>query len=329
MKILITGSSGRIGRMAASVLLDRGEHVIGFDAQSSPFNHENFMGITANFSDTAALSHACDGVDAILHLGAFMSWKKENQRKIFDANVSGTLNVLSVAVASGTKKLVFASSGEVYPDRNPKYLPIDEKHPTDPTSPYGLSKLMAEEVVRFYERVHHLPSVILRFSHTQDASELLEANSFFSGSRFYLHAKIRQQREIGNDQLADLLETYDNGENKLVVSCNEDGQPHRMGISDTRDTVAGVIAALDSQQAAGHTFNLAPPSATSFDQAIDCLQKATGLESIRIIIPGSKLNYESDYHKAKEILGYQPEWTFEEMVIDAARQHSNIAPSTN
>tara|TARA_B100000519_G_C14246488_1_gene440103 strand:+ start:1427 stop:2416 length:990 start_codon:yes stop_codon:yes gene_type:complete len=329
MKILITGSSGRIGRMAASVLLDRGEHVIGFDAQSSPFNHENFMGITANFSDTAALSHACDGVDAILHLGAFMSWKKENQRKIFDANVSGTLNVLSVAVASGTKKLVFASSGEVYPDRNPKYLPIDEKHPTDPTSPYGLSKLMAEEVVRFYERVHHLPSVILRFSHTQDASELLQANSFFSGSRFYLHAKIRQQREIGNDQLADLLETYDNGENKLVVSCNEDGQPHRMGISDTRDTVAGVIAALDSPQAAGHTFNLAPPSATSFDQAIDCLQKATGLESIRIIIPGSKLNYESDYQKAKEILGYQPEWTFEEMVIDAARQHSNIAPSTN
>ena len=143
----------------------RARHRI-LDAQSSPFNHENFMGITANFSDTAALSHACDGVDAILHLGAFMSWKRENQQKIFDANVSGTLNVLSVAVASGTKKLVFASSGEVYPDRNPQYLPIDEKHPKDPTSPYGLSKLMAEEVVRFYERVHHLPSVILRFSHT-------------------------------------------------------------------------------------------------------------------------------------------------------------------
>ncbi len=320
MKILVTGSSGRIGRLVVKILLNRGDRITGFDAQPSPMSHENFEAITGNFSDTTALSQACDGVEAILHLGALMSWKKEDQQKIFEANVSGTLNILAAAVENGVKKFVFASSGEVYPDRNPQYLPIDEQHPTNPTSPYGLSKLMAEEAVRFYERVHHLPSAILRFSHTQDSSELLDPNSFFSGSRFYLHAKIRQQREFGNDQLADLLETYNNGKNKLVVSCNEDGQPHRMGISDTRDTVAGVIAALYSHKAAGNVFNLAPPSATSFDQAIDCLQKATGLESIRISIPSSNLNYESDCEKAKEIIGYQPEWTFERMVEDAVRQ---------
>ena len=320
MKILITGSSGRIGRTVTNNLLDRGERITGFDAQPSPMSHENFEAITGNFSDTAALSQACDGAEAILHLGAFMSWKKEDQQKIFEANVSGTLNILAAAVENRVKKFVFASSGEVYPDRNPQYLPIDEQHPTNPTSPYGLSKLMAEEAVRFYERVHHLPSVILRFSHTQDASELLDPNSFFSGTRFYLHAKIRQQREFGNNQLADLLEAYNSGENKLVVSCNENGQSHRMGISDTRDTVAGVIAALDSEKAAGNVFNLAPPSATSFDQAIDCLQEATGLKSIRVNIPGPDLNYESDCQKAKKILGYQPEWTFEEMVKDAVRQ---------
>ncbi|HCR28689.1 MAG TPA: NAD(P)-dependent oxidoreductase [Opitutae bacterium] len=320
MKILITGSSGRIGRTVTSILLNRGDDVVGFDAVSSPISHENFTGIVSDFSDTAALSQASDGVDAILHLGAFMSWKKEDQQKIFEANVTGTLNILAAAVESGARKIVFASSGEVYPDRKPEYLPIDEKHPTNPTSPYGLSKLMAEEAVRFYERVHHLPSVILRFSHTQDASELLDQNSFFSGSRFYLHAKIRQQREFGNHQLADLLETYKDGNNKLVVSCNEDGQPHCMGISDTRDTVAGVIAALDSDLAAGNAYNLAPPSATSFDQAIDCLKVATGLESIRINIPGPDLNYESDCEKAKENLGYQPKWTFERMVEDAVRQ---------
>ena len=79
--------------------------------------------------------------------------------------------------------------------------------------------------------------MILRFSHTQDASELLDPNSFFSGPRFYLHAKIRQQREFGNDRVAELLESYDDGDNKLVISCSKDGRAHRMGISDTRDTV--------------------------------------------------------------------------------------------
>ena len=320
MKVLVTGSSGRIGRMVVDTLLGRGEQVVGIDAAPSTLFHENLTPIVGNFSDTAAISQACEGVDAVLHLGAYMSWKKEDQQKIFNANVSGTLNILAAAVESGAKKFVFASSGEVYPDRNPQYLPIDEKHPTNPTSNYGLSKLMAEEAVRFYERVHHLPSVILRFSHTQDASELLDPNSFFSGSRFYLHAKIRQQREFGNNQLADLLETYNNGENKLVISCNEDGQPNRMGISDTRDTVAGVIAALDSDKATGNVFNLAPPSSTSFDQAIDCLQEATGLGSIRIKIPGPDLNYESDCQKAKEILCYQPDWTFERMVEDAMKK---------
>lgn len=320
MKILITGSSGRIGRSVVEVLLERDYQVVGFDVQPSSIAQAEFTSITRDFSDTNALARACAGVDAVLHLGALMSWKKEDLQRIFEANVNGTLNVLAAAVENGAKKFVFASSGEVYPDRNPEYLPIDEKHPAKPTSPYGLSKLMAEKAVRFYERAHKLPSVILRFSHTQDASELLDPNSFFSGPRFYLHAKIRQQREFGNDRVADLLESYDDGENKLVVSCSKNGRAHRMGISDTRDTVAGVIGALDSDAAAGEVFNLAPPSATSFDHAVDCLQSLTGLDSVRINIPGPDLYYESDCEKAKDLLGYQPEWTFSRMVDDAASQ---------
>lgn len=320
MKILVTGSSGRIGRAVVSVLLKRDYQVIGFDLQPSSMAHANFTCINSDFSDTSALAQACAGVDAVLHLGALMSWKKEDLLRIFEANVNGTLNVLAAAIENEARKFVFASSGEVYPDRNPQYLPIDEEHPTKPTSAYGLSKLMAEEAVRFYERAYKLPSVILRFSHTQDASELLDPDCFFSGSRFYLHAKIRQQRELGNNRLAELLDSYDDGSNKLVVSCSKSGRAHRMGISDTRDTVAGVIGALDSDVAAGEVFNLAPPSATSFDHAIDCLQPVTGLDSVRINISGPDLYYESDCEKAKDQLGYKPEWTFRRMVEDAASQ---------
>ncbi len=320
MKVLVTGSSGRVGRTVVESLLKRGDDVVGFDVQPSAIEHEKFRSVAGNFSETDALAEACNELDTVLHLGAFMSWNKDDQQKIFDANVTGTQNVLAAAVAGGAKKCVFASSGEVYPDRNPQYLPIDEKHPTRPTSPYGLSKLMAEEAVRFYERAHGLPSVILRFSHTQDASELLDPESFFSGSRFYLHRKIRQQREFGNHALADLLASHDDGENKLVVSCNENGRAHRMGICDTRDTAAGVINALDSDAAVGEAINLTPPSATSFDQAIDELQSVTGMPQIRINIPGPDLNYEAADEKAKDLLGYQAQWTFSGMVADAAER---------
>lgn len=279
--------------------------------------------MAGNFSEIEALAEACDGVDAVLHLGAFMSWNKEDQSKIFEANVTGTQNVLAAAVAGGAKKFIFASSGEVYPDRNPQYLPIDENHPTRPTSPYGLSKLMAEEAVRFYYRVHGLPSVILRFSHTQDAVELLDPDSFFSGSRFYLHRKIRQQREFGNHALADLLASHDDGENKLVISCNENGRAHRMGICDTRDTAAGVICALDSDAADGEAINVTPPFATSFDDAINDLQSATDLPHVRINIPGPDLNYEAAGEKAKDRLGYQAQWTFGRMVADAVEQRKS------
>ena len=98
---------------------------------------------------------------------------------------------------------------------------------------------MAEEAVDFYHRCYGLGTVILRFSHTQDATELLDPNSFFSGPRFYLKAKIRQQRDFGNIAVVGALESLDTGKNKLVVSCSEDGRPYRMGICDTRDTVKG------------------------------------------------------------------------------------------
>lgn len=318
MNVLITGSAGRIGHEVATILLDRGERVIGFDVVRSRIEHPNFSGVEGSLSDPNAIAKAFHGVDTVLHIGALMTWKAEEQDLLFESNVNGTVNLLSATTAHAVERFLFASSGEVYPDRNPCYLPIDENHPQNPSSPYGLTKLLGEQAVRYYERSKGLKATILRFSHTQNASELLDANSFFSGSRFYLHAKIRQQRGFGNDALADLLESYDTGTNQLVVSRNSDGRPHRMGISDTRDTVSGILCALDSEAAIGETFNLAPPMATSFDEAIGLLQSKTGLGIVDINIPGPDLYYETDYRKAQDLLGYKPEWTFERMVEDAA-----------
>lgn len=317
MKILLTGSAGRVGRSLTERLLTRGDSVVGYDRVSSPLAHPHFKQVAGNLTNAQAVHDACAGVDAVLHIGAYMTWLAAEKAQMFETNVTGTLNVLAAATAHQVKKFVFASSGEVYPDRNPAYLPIDEKHPRRPTSPYGLSKKMAEDAVSFHERVHGLPTVILRFSHTQDAAELLDEDSFFSGSRFYLHAKIRQQRGFGNTAVVKLLEPYADGENKLVISCNAEGRPHRMGISDTRDTVAGVIRALDVDAAAGQTFNLAPPSPTSFDGAVEILREIKSLEVIKVNFPEPDLYYESDASKALQIMGLESKWTFRKMVADA------------
>ena len=182
MKVLISGTAGRIGRTIAVNLLDRGDHIIGYDVMETPIEHSNFTPIVGDLADAETVMNACDGAEAVLHIGAFMSWVAADEPRIFQANVTGTLNILTAAKALAVKRFVYASSGEVYPDGNPTYLPIDEEHPKLPSSPYGLSKLMGEEAVQYYGRNHNLPYVILRFSHTQDAEELLDENSFFSGA---------------------------------------------------------------------------------------------------------------------------------------------------
>ncbi len=316
MRVLVTGAAGRVGAATCEALLARGHNVVGYDLRSVQIAYDRFAAITGSLEDAPALHQACTDVDVVLHLGAFMSWDPRDQARVFSSNVTGTLNTLAAAAGNEVDRFVFASTGEVYPDRNPAYLPIDEQHPRLPTSSYGLSKLMAEQAVDFYQRCHKLETVILRFSHTQDATELLDPHSFFSGPRFYLEAKIRQQRDLGHSAAVRMLESLDTGAEKLVVSCDESGRPYRMGICDTRDTVQGILQAMTSDVAVGEAINLGPPSAVSFEEAAAQLQQATGLDVVRVNLPGPAVYYDTNIEKARRLLRFEPEWTFAAMVED-------------
>jgi UDP-glucose 4-epimerase len=320
MHILVTGGTGRIGRLVVAELLRRGDAVASLDLQPCGRRQRGFREVIGRFDDVAAVEAATDGVDAVLHLGALMSWIKGEAPKVYAANVTGTFNVLQAAVRLGVKKLVFASSGEVYPETKPVYLPLDESHPTRPTSAYGLSKLLGEQMVEFHQRVHGLGSVILRFSHTQDAGELLDPGSFFSGPRFYLRARIRQQERVGNAKVVEALRPLDDGTERLLLSRGEDGKVFRMPIADSRDICAGVLQALDSDRAVGQVMNLGPDEAVSFDQAIAALQKATRLPVVEARLPMPAVDYVTSRARAREILGYRTRWSFEDMVADAAQR---------
>ena len=211
MQVLVTGSAGRVGQRVVALLRARGDTVTGFDLKPLGGTDGGYREVIGAFDDPAAVARAIQGAEVVLHLGAFMSWMPADAGRVYAANATGTFHLLAAAAAAKVRRFVLASTGEVYPEVRPRYLPLDESHPREPTSVYGLSKLLAEEMTAFFHRTQGLPFVVLRFSHTQDARELADPASFFSGPRFFLRSKIRQQREFGNTRSLAVLEPLDDG----------------------------------------------------------------------------------------------------------------------
>lgn len=317
MKLLVTGSSGRVGRRVAQRFVREGLSVRGIDIAPPP-DEAAFEAIQGDLLDDDALTAALADVDCVVHVGAVMSWRAADERAMFAANVEATRRLLA-ACAGAAKRFVFASSGEVYPETAPRYLPIDEDHPRQPRSAYGLSKLLGEELVRFHGRTSGMETVVLRFSHTQDAAELLDPDSFFSGPRFFLRQRIAQQRALGNTAVVTALTPLDTGEDVLLLARNEDGTPVKMVITETRDIVAGVVLATFHPEAAGQTFNLGGDGAVDFGELVPEFARLTGLDYIEAVIPGGHVRYDSSNQRIREALGFAPQCTVQQMVVEAAQ----------
>ncbi|TNM63412.1 NAD-dependent epimerase/dehydratase family protein [Aliirhizobium smilacinae] len=317
--ILVTGSAGRVGRAVVAALRAKGRAVRGFDLRSSGTDGDDIVG---SLEDAAKLAQAVEGVVSVLHLGAFMSWAPADRDRMFAVNVEGTRRLLEAASAAGVRRFVFASSGEVYPENRPEFLPVTEDHPLKPNSPYGLTKLLGEELVRFQQRAGAMETVILRFSHTQDASELLDEDSFFSGPRFFLRPRIRQQEGFGNTAIAELLRSKDIGTPAHVLARNENGRPFRMHITETRDMVAGILLALDHPNAAGSIFNLGADEPIDFAELLPRIAALTGLPIVPVDFPGAGVYYHTSNARIRNALGFEVEWTMDRMLdeADAARR---------
>lgn len=318
MTILVTGSAGRIGSAVVKALLERGESVRGFDLRESGRTHARYSEVVGAFDERESCKAAIAGTRGVLHLGAFMSWRAEDRDRLFAANVDGTRCILEAAAAADVKRFVFASSGEVYPENVPDYLPVDEDHPFRPNSAYGLTKLLGEELVRFHGRTARMETVILRFSHTQDAEELLDADSFFSGPRFFLRPRIRQQEALGNHAVAALLRAADPGREAHILARNEHGRPFKMHITDTRDMVQGIMLALDHPSAAGLAFNLGATEPVDFEALLRDMSDITGMPVMTVDLPGTGVWYHTSNEKMRTVLGFKPEWTIDRMLEDAA-----------
>jgi UDP-glucose 4-epimerase len=176
MKTLVTGGAGFIGSHIIGQLLTQRHEVIcldNFDPYYDPnikernissfLQDKRFTLIRGNILDRKLLHEILNDVEVIFHEAAQagVPISTENPSKSHEVNATGTLNILECAVKSDVKRFIYASSSSVY--GSVKYLPFDEDHPTNPVSPYGVSKLMAEHYCRVFTELYGLPSVALRY----------------------------------------------------------------------------------------------------------------------------------------------------------------------
>ncbi|SNZ15353.1 UDP-glucose 4-epimerase [Natronoarchaeum philippinense] len=181
MQILVTGGAGFIGGHLAESFAGAGhdvtvldnldpyydtgikQHNIDASQQAANNSGGSYEFVEGSVTDQDTVTDLVDDTDAIYHQAAQAGVRTsvDNPRKPHDINVDGTLNVLDAARDSDIERVVLASSSSVY--GKPEYLPYDEDHPTNPVSPYGVSKLAAEQYARVYAELYDLPTVSLRY----------------------------------------------------------------------------------------------------------------------------------------------------------------------
>src|SRR5580692_8015966 len=159
MKVFVTGGAGYIGSVCTEELLNAGHHVTVYDNLTE--GHRSAVDSRAKFifakpEVDGDILNAVKGAkpDAIMHFAAnaLVGESMTNPSKYFRNNVFGALNLLAAAVDAGVKKFIFSSTYATY--GTPEKIPMDERLPQKPINPYGQSKLMFEQILNWYDKLH-------------------------------------------------------------------------------------------------------------------------------------------------------------------------------
>ena len=172
-KILVTGGAGYIGSHTVRLLLQQGHDVTVVDNLSKGYRHNVPAGRLheLDLSNTAALTRLMMAreCDAVIHFAAFIAVGESMREpaRYFTNNVAGSLSLLDAMVQAGVKHIVFSSTAAVYGD--PHTSPILETFPIQAVNPYGESKVMVETLLRWFDQIHRLTSVCLRYFNASGA----------------------------------------------------------------------------------------------------------------------------------------------------------------
>jgi UDP-glucose 4-epimerase len=242
--------------------------------------NSKFTVVEGDILDYGTLSTSMKGVDVVFHLAAQpgIRFSMENPLRTIEVNILGTLNVLRAMEKYKVKKAICASSSSVY--GNPKYMPVDELHPTNPISPYSASKLIVETLCRtFYEELN-LPIVILRY--------------------FTVYGP-RQRPDMALSKWTSAM-----FEGKTVTVYGNGNQTRDFTYID--DVIRGTIMSAEAEGVEGEIFNIGSGSRVSINEVVKMLVEITGVTGARIENESQKvgdvMDTHSDMTKAKLLLGF-------------------------
>ena len=298
MKILVTGADGFIGSHLTEALVRQGYNVCAFVLYNSfnswgwldrcaPDVKGKFEVFAGDVRDPNGVRTAMKGCDAVLHLAALIAipYSYHSPDTYVDTNIKGTLNIVQAARDLGVSKVVQTSTSEVY--GTARFVPITEDHPLQGQSPYSASKIGADQIAMSFYSSFGTPVTLLR--------------------PFNAYGPRQSARAV----IPTIITQIANGQRQIKLGA----------VSPTRDfnyvadTVAGFIAALESDQAVGEVINIGSNFEISIGDTAHAIAEAMGT-SIEIITDEQRLRPEkseverlwASNTKARELLRWQPQY---------------------
>jgi len=309
MKILITGSSGYVGSALAQAIINNGDdEVYTLDTYSPSYPLKTKVThINLDLTDFNRVRERLKDLefDVVVHLAAKIRGEPYDIMKI---NVMGTINLLE-SIREKNFRLLIAASTAAQLYRNAHYLPIDEKHPVTPVTPYGFSKYLMEEVINYYHRVYGLPTLIFRQTNVYGLSP-------------------NQKSTVINKFIEQAM---DSGE----ITIYGDGKQVRnfINMEDLIEYYFRAIYHRDPKILAGETVNIAGPQEYSINEISKIVAEAIFKEAGKqinikyapLLIPPTHEIYvfKVSVEKAERLLNYRSKMTVKEGIIKLIRNLYN------
>lgn len=298
---LVTGGAGFIGSNLCQTILEMGYKVRCLDNLSTGkksnmdefIDNPDFTFIEGDIRDLDTCIKACEGVDYVLNQAAWGSVPRSIEMPLLyeDINIGGTLNMMEAARRCGVKKFVYASSSSVYGDE--PNLPKKEGREGNLLSPYALTKRVDEEYGKLYKKLYGLDTYGMRYFNVFGRRQTPD------GAYAAVIPKFIKQLLSGE-----------------VPTINGDGKQSRDFTYVENVVEANLKACLAPSEAAGEAFNIAYGGREYLIDIYYGLTKALGKEGVEPNFgpdrAGDIKHSNADISKARELLGYDPDYSFED-----------------
>lgn len=302
---LVTGGAGFIGSNLCEAILDLGYRVRCLDDLSTGkqanvdlfIDNPNFEFIKGDIKDLNTCLKACEGVDYVLNQAAWGSVPRSIELPLFYCanNITGTLNMLEAARQNGVKKFVYASSSSVYGDE--PVLPKVEGNEGNLLSPYAVSKRANEEWAKQYTLHYGLETIGLRY--------------------FNVFGRRQDPNGAYAAVIPKFIKQMLHGERPII---NGDGKQSRDFTYIENVIEANLKACFANEKAAGQAYNIAYGGREYLIDIFNVLRDALDVDVEPIFGPDRKGDIKhsnADISKARSLLGYDPDWSFECGITEA------------